>query len=563
MTMIKSHASYKYAKNVVEGKINAPKYVKKQAEDFLEVADGKNEKYMIDEKKLNLIDNLLKLMVMPKGLNAGEIIYDCFVGFQFFLITAILCEVYRVDKKKRRYQKALLEICRKNGKTFLIAVIFILLFLLEPKFSKFYSVAPDGSLSREIKDAIEEILTSSPAIQGDGIQKFKIKQNEIVCKINKSKYVPLNYSNSRLDGKLPSVFLIDEVGGLPNPYAIEAMSSGQLTIKNKLGCIISTKYPKINNPFEGEVLYAKRVLDGLIEDETLFALLYEPDNKTDWEFDDGILEQANPLALDVPEIMEDLKKKRQEAIELEQKRENFVTKHCNIIYTGVGTESFVSLQDLQKGCTDHIDWSGREVWLGVDLSMTTDNTSVAMVAEEDGKILAKSWAFIPEDRIEEKTKVERVDYRQYIRAGNCIACGQRTIDYLTVEDFVLGIEEKFGVNVQGLAYDRYNCLSSAQKWMQEGIRTVEMKQHSSVLHPATKLIQEKVADGNFLYEENTLFEINFENARCTEDTNKNKYVNKKKSDGKVDMVVSTINAVAIMQQDVVFYPEADWSIQVI
>lgn len=563
MTMIKSHASYKYAKNVVEGKINAPKYVKKQAEDFLEVADGKNEKYMIDEKKLNLIDNLLKLMVMPKGLNAGEIIYDCFVGFQFFLITAILCEVYRVDKKKRRYQKALLEICRKNGKTFLIAVIFILLFLLEPKFSKFYSVAPDGSLSREIKDAIEEILTSSPAIQGDGIQKFKIKQNEIVCKINKSKYVPLNYSNSRLDGKLPSVFLIDEVGGLPNPYAIEAMSSGQLTIKNKLGCIISTKYPKINNPFEGEVLYAKRVLDGLIEDETLFALLYEPDNKTDWEFDDGILEQANPLALDVPEIMEDLKKKRQEAIELEQKRENFVTKHCNIIYTGVGTESFVSLQDLQKGCTDHIDWSGRDVWLGVDLSMTTDNTSVAMVAEEDGKILAKSWAFIPEDRIEEKTKVERVDYRQYINAGNCIACGQRTIDYLTVEDFVLGIEEKFGVNVQGLAYDRYNCLSSAQKWMQEGIRTVEMKQHSSVLHPATKLIQEKVADGNFLYEPNTLFEINFENARCTEDTNKNKYVNKKKSDGKVDMVVSTINAVAIMQQDVVFYPEADWSIQVI
>lgn len=561
MTMIKSHASYKYAKDVVDKKINAPKYVILQAKDFLEVADGRSEKFIIDEKKLKLIDNLLKLMIMPKGLKVGENIYNCLVGFQFFLIVAILCVVHRNDKKKRRYQKALLEICRKNGKTFLIAVIFILLFLLEPKFSKFYSVAPDGSLSREIKEAIEEILASSPAIQGDGLQKFKVKRDEIVCKLNKNKYVPLNYSNSRLDGKLPSVFLIDETGALPNPYAIEAMSSGQLTIKNKLGCIISTKYPKINNPFEGEVLYAKRVLDGLVEDETLFALLYEPDNTQDWEFDDGILEQANPLALDVPEIMEDLKKKRREAIEVEQKRENFVTKHCNIIYTGVGTESFVSLQDLQKGRRESIDWSGRDVWLGVDLSMTTDNTSVAMVAEEDGKILAKSWAFIPEDRIEEKTKVERVDYRQYIRAGNCIACGQRTIDYLTVEDFVLGIEEKFGVNVQGLAYDRYNCLSSAQKWQQEGIRTVEMKQHSSVLHPATKLIQEKVADGNFLYEPNTLLEINFENARCTEDTNKNKYVNKKKSDGKVDMVVATINAVAIMQQDVVFYPEADWSIQ--
>ena len=46
---------------------------------------------------------------------------------------------------------------------------------------------------------------------------------------------------------------------------------GQLTILNKLGCIISTKYPKINNPFEDEVDYAKKVLDGLVEDEKVFA----------------------------------------------------------------------------------------------------------------------------------------------------------------------------------------------------------------------------------------------------------------------------------------------------
>jgi hypothetical protein len=51
-----------------------------------------------------------------------------------------------------------------------------------------------------------------------------------------------------------AVFLVDETGALPNPYAIEAMRSGQLTILNKLGCIISTKYPTIDNPFEDEVL---------------------------------------------------------------------------------------------------------------------------------------------------------------------------------------------------------------------------------------------------------------------------------------------------------------------
>ena len=46
--------------------------------------------------------------------------------------------------------------------------------------------------------------------------------------------------------------------------------------------------------------------------------------------------------------------------------------------------------------------------------------------------------------------------------------------------------------------------------------------------------------------------INFQNARCTEDTNLNKYVNKKKSSGKVDMVVATINAVYLLQQDMMY-----------
>ena len=130
----------------------------------------------------------------------------------------------------------------------------MLLFLLEPKFSKFYSVAPDGALSREVKTAIEEILKSSPLVyQNKGTPRFKVLRDYIEFIPNENRYTPLNYSNSRMDGKLPNVFLADEVGALPNSYAIEAMRSGQLNILNKLGCIISTKYPTANNPFEDEV----------------------------------------------------------------------------------------------------------------------------------------------------------------------------------------------------------------------------------------------------------------------------------------------------------------------
>jgi len=79
---------------------------------------------------------------------------------------------------------------------------------------------------------------------------------------------------------------------------------------------------------------------------------------------------------------------------------------------------------------------------------------------------------------------------------------------------------------------------------------VEVRQHSSVLHPPTKLLKEYILNGKFKYTENKLLEINFQNARCTYDTNKNLYVTKKKSKGKVDMVVSLINAVYLLQQDV-------------
>ena len=124
---------------------------------------------------------------------------------------------------------------------------------------------------------------------------------------------------------------------------------------NKLGCIISTKYPTANNPFEDEVNYAKRILDGTQSDETVFSLLYEPENTDNWSFDDTILKQANPVALEIPEIWDDLLKKRARAISIESARENFLTKHCNIIYQGAGTESFIDIKDLQRCRVNKID----------------------------------------------------------------------------------------------------------------------------------------------------------------------------------------------------------------
>ena len=545
-----NNKAYEFCKKSIDLK-TTPKYVRLQMKDFLRVCEGSDDKYIVCGEKVRQLENILKILIMPKGLKSGKTLYECTTGYQWLFYTAILCVVYKNNPKKRRYETGVLEICRKNFKTYTIATIFILLFLTEPKFSKFYSVAPDGALSKEIREAISETIRSSPLIyEFKSSKRFKILRDYILFKPKQSQYIPLSYSTSRMDGRLPNAFIADEVGALPTNYAIEAMRSGQLNILNKLGFIVSTKYPVFDNPLEDEIKYSKKVLDGIEKDETRFSLLYEPDQVKGWETDDLILKQSNPVCLEISEIWEDLLKKRAYAIAVENARENFVTKHCNIIYQGVGTETYIDLNDVLSCKVADIDWEGRVVYLALDLSESNDNTSVSLVAlDEDDNILAESFAFIPSDRILEKTLKEKVNYQELLKTGKVFACGTKVIDYLAVENFILSIEEKYKVNVQAIGYDRWNALSTAQKLEKAGYNVIEIRQHSSVLHPPTKLLKEKILKGQFKYTENKLLEINFQNARCVYDTNKNTYVNKKKSNGKVDMVVSLINAVYLLEKD--------------
>jgi phage terminase large subunit-like protein len=573
--VLENHPSYRYAKQIVDGTIKppplyfelngeknfiSPKYVKKQCKIFLDIADDKSSKYVINVSRIKKIDKILKILVMAKGIKVGKKIYDALAGYQWLIIVASLCTVYRNDKNKRRYETVILEICRKNGKTFIVALMVLLLFYLEPRYSQFYSVAPDGALAKEIKKALDPLIKANTEIFEDG--EFKILRDCIRHTLTESVYTPLNYSKDRMDGKEPNVFVADEVGALPSDYPIEAMRSGQLLVINKLGFIISTKYPTVDNPMETEVSYAKKVLDNTlpVPDEAVFALLYEPDETKNWTTDDNIILQSNPLAIEVEKIYKDLISKRNKAIEMESKRENFLTKHCNIIYQGAGTESFIDVTEVQKCKVDKIDWAGKEVYIGVDLSMTNDNCSVAMTSNDNDTILAEAISFIPEGRIEEKNQFEKINYNEFINAMKCIACGDRTVDYKVIEDFVFEIENRYDVTVMAIGYDRYNALSSAQKW-DEKYNTVQIRQHSDTLHPPTKLLYEKIMDGKFQYEENKLLEINFQNARCVYDTNMNRYVNKKKSNGKIDMVVALINSIYLLQQEV-FLENGNFFVQV-
>ena len=540
-----------YAKWCIEpDNRKAPRYVKQQAAQWLDIVDGKNPDAIADDAAYGRICKLLRLMVHP---DLGCTMYDGLEDYAWLLITAVFCT--KCLDGRRYYKTALLEIARKNFKTFNSAVSFVLLMLTEPRFSRFFSVAPDLKLSSELKLAIRKIIKSSPALADDSV--FRVLRSEIRCKLTDSEYTPLAYSQDRMDGKLANAFLADEAGAM-DAYPIEAMRSSQITLPSKLGIVISTQYPNDDNAMIDEIDISKKTLDGLLDDRRRFSLLYEPDDELlvndQWKTNDLVIYQSNPVSVKNQTVFQALLDMRAMAVLYENKRENYLCKHNNIKYKGLGVEGYIEITKVRecKGDEDLAFWRGKSVYIGVDLSQTDDNTAVAMVTAVDGNLYAKVWGFIPADRKDYKSKKEGVDYNRLIRQGVCFACGDEVIDYGFVERFILSLPKKYGVEIVQLGYDRYNAISTVQKLEEHAIECVEIKQHSSVLHSPTKLLREKILSHRFKYDENLMLEINFQNARCTEDTNRNKYVNKKKSAGKVDMVVALINATYLVEQDMLF-----------
>ncbi len=273
MESIQDSRAYKYAQfaaNDDTGK--TPRYVRRQCKDWLSLINSGSRDALFDESEYSKIEKLLRLMMHP---DLGCSMLDGLEDYALLFIAALFCT--KTPDGRRYYTTGLLEIARKNFKTFTSAVIFIIALLVCPKFSRLFSVAPDLKLSSELKVAIRKIIKSSPALE----KHFKVMRSEVRCGLTDTEYTPLAYSKDKLDGKLAHVFLADEVGAMDG-YPVEAMRSSQVVLKDKLGILISTQYPTDDNGLIDEIDFAKKQLDGLYDGrQHYFSLLYEPDDEMD------------------------------------------------------------------------------------------------------------------------------------------------------------------------------------------------------------------------------------------------------------------------------------------
>ena len=540
----------KYAQDVLAEKWKTNIYIKKLCKSFLDDLNKQEDEsfpYFYNEKLRIKIENIMKLMNFATGEVAGKSTYESCADYQFFFIFNIFCWVHKDRPTKRRYETALLHIARKNSKTVNNALVMILLLLLEPKYSGFYLCANTREQAKLLYDDIKRIIENSPDLS----DKFIIQRNLIRCKINQNEVKALSSDYNTTDGLRVSAAVIDEVGAAKDSGLIDSMKTGMLSVENRLLVLISTSYPNLQNPFLNMCNYSQKVLDKIVEDESIFPMLYTLDIGDEYTTENFI--KANPLQATLKDGKEFLEKSYKAALEIGgDTLTNFYCKHLNKWVEGNVTERFVDVDKVRE-CKLEKDftWNGKSVYLGLDLSQSVDLTAVSMVAYEDGNIYCQSWGFTPELQVDKKSKRERFNYRRSILKGECFSCGEDVIDYCFVEQFIIDIEKKFNVKVLDLGYDKHNAISSINKLLNAGITCTEVPQHSRFLHSGVKLLEESILSKKFHYVPSSLFEYNFGNCRVQYDTNMRKFLHKKRSvNHMIDLVVATVNALKVMEDSI-------------
>lgn len=525
--MILLDKALKYCEDVIENREITTWEVKKQCcifvQDYYKNQYDDDFEFCFSKKKLKVINNLLKLFSYATGFVAGKQVLEGLEGFQALFLCSIFGWRYKNDINKFRYRDVVLFIPRKNAKTFLTALVLILLMLTEQDFSEFYSICIDRDLATEVRKAMVQLLSASPAIA----KHFFVSESEIgiiKCKLTNSFFKPRTSKANKNNSIRPACFIADEVGAFTTVDNIQAMRKGQLSVKNPLSIKITTAYAESDSIMLEELEYDRAVLDGTVTNPRLFCLLYYCTREEAWK-DEGLY-KANPLR--VEENYSEIRADREIAKIKTKEQEEFLTKNMNIFLETNELNKYIDIEYWKKCRVDKIDFTGKEVIVGIDLSVTTDLTAISMMYKEDNIIYCMSHGFLPKDSLDKRR--ENIDYKKYARLGYCDLHEGMTVNYTKVEEYIRSIESKYNCTIKAIVTDPMNAKEMVER-LEKDYDVVKLKQTYTNLSPSTKEFRKKVYDGEVKYEKNELLDWCMSNAitvkgksddemLCKEDKNK-------------------------------------------
>lgn len=506
--MILLNKALKYCANVLNGTEITTDEVKQQCkifyDDYYKNQYERDFQFYFNEKKLKVINDLLKLFNYATGFVAGKNVLEGLEGFQALFLCAIFGFRYKNNKDKFRYRDIVLFIPRKNAKTFLTALVLILLMLTEQNFSEFYSICIDRDLATEVRKAMVQLLDASPHIG----KYFWCSDSEIgiiKCKLTNSFFKPRTSKANKNNSIRPACFIADEVGAFTTNDNIQAMRKGQLSVPNPLSIKITTAYAESDSIMLEELEYDRAVLNGTVSNPRLFCLLYYCTREEAWT--DIGLYKSNPLR--VEENYKEIREDRETCKIKTSEQAEFLTKNMNIFLETNELNKYIDIDYWKKCKADKIDFKGKNVIVGIDLSVTTDLTAVSIMYKEDNIIYCKSHGFLPEDSLDKRR--ENIDYRKYEEAEYCDLHKGMTVNYTLVEKYIRNIESEYDCIIETIITDPMNAKEMIER-LEKDYDVLKLKQTYTNLSPATKEFRKKVYDGQVKYEKNELLDWCMSNA---------------------------------------------------
>lgn len=454
--------------------------------------------------------------------------------------------------RQRKVRRAVLSIARKNGKTELAAAL-ILVHLIGPESElngEIYSAANDREQASIVFNAVARMVEATPALSRHlkvvaSTKVIFVKTSGI--KAAGSKFRALSAEAGTKHGLNPSFVVYDELAQARTRELLSVLTTSQGARLEPLFLTISTQNNDPTHPL------SEMIDDGLnSNDESVVCHLYSADDDCDL-LDVTQWRKANPALGDFRSYVE-MEAMANRAARLPSEEAEFRLLYLN---QRVSLHSPLIAQSDWKKARAEFKYAPKEpIYLGLDMSATTDLTALVATSINDGSRI-QAWYWKPEDLIEEHTKRDRVRYDLFAKEGWLSLSPGRIINPRLVATKVIELSETY--DVRGLAFDRAYMGEVlryfddggyvAQEGEGDGIRLVKWGQGFVGMNPAINAFEASILTNDLKHDGNPLTTFCVSNAMSVMDPAGNRKLDKAKSRFRIDGAVALAMALGLKALD--------------
>lgn len=391
----------------------------------------------------------------------------------------------RSSTKRRRFKRVILLISRKNGKSTLTAALAFTELMMGSGGSDIVCSSNDDAQASIIFleiGAMREMF--------DPTSKRTHKNLRwIINKKNKSKVFKLSEKTQNKEGYNIEFGILDESHEMKDNSIAKPIEQSQSTKDEPLFVNITTEGFVNDGYLDKELQYARRVIAGEYEDDTLLAWLYTQDSEAEVWQDESSWMKSNP-SLGLIKKREYLRDQINKAKLDKGDRMYVLAKDFNIKQNNA--EAWLMEQDYNITTTFHIeDFIGSIALGAVDLSETTDLTCAKVLLMKKGdptKYIATRY-FIPESKVVQGSIDDKKDYLTWAREGLIEITEGNEVDLSKVAKWFLDLYKHYKIRTYKTGYDN----RFAKTWISAmdgyGLETERVDQNRFTLSNPMKLLE--------------------------------------------------------------------------